>query len=439
MRSVAWGIEAHLDGAAVMNRLGTSLPPPGRDLLEIAARAHVVDRMTPRGRPSNDPLVMRWRRNLSLELPLLEADRWRTEHVQEALVALLDWVSDDHWIVAITAATTSPLDAQQAWLFDTLPEKPARVALLSGGLDSAAGLCHELADASSGIRNVVTVSLASVSRLTACQNAVRRRAWEAADPRAPSDVPLTFDLHLKVPGRENSQRTRGLLFLAAGVASALACGAEEVIVWENGLGALNLPMVASQVGSMATRAVHPRTLFLLDALLEALNVSVRVNNPYLLRTKAEMIRNVPTRFDAALSASISCDSGFSHRRKAQPHLCGRCTSCLLRRQSLMAAGRADLDAHDAYRTDYTKQWIGASDIEFASMLWQISSVEEALRQPEPWPALMQRFPALARLPETYLLEPAPILRLLSRYVEEWQSILPSFGVSPRHWGLRDVG
>jgi hypothetical protein len=73
------------------------------------------------------------------------------------------------------------------------------------------------------------------------------------------------------------------------------------------------------------------------------------------------------------------------------------------------------------------------------MLWQISSFEEALRDPEPWPALVQRFPSLARLPECYLLEPAPIVRLLSAYVEEWQAILPSFGVPLERWGLRNVG
>lgn len=439
MTTITWGIEGHLDGDAVMNRLGTAFPSVGRDLLEVAARAHVTDRLTPRGRPSNDPLVMRWRRDLTLDVPLLEPDRWGAPRVQSALTGLLDWISDDNWTVNITKADTSPLDPQQHWLFETIPTKPLRVALLSGGLDSAVGLCRELADSSTGVANVVTVSLASVSRLRACQSLVRRNAWAAAGPDAPVEVPLTFDVHLKTPERENSQRTRGLLFLSAGIATALACGAEEVSVWENGLGALNLPMVASQVGSMATRAVHPRTLSLLNVLLDELKVPVSVHNPFVTWTKAEMVRAVPPRFDAALAASISCDSGFSHRHKAQSHLCGRCTSCLLRRQSLLAAGREDLDALDAYRTDYRRQPVSGDDIEFASMLWQVSSLADCLSTAEPWPLLLQRFPALSRLPEASLQEPEAILKLLTTYVEEWRTILHMFDVAPASWGLRYAG
>jgi 7-cyano-7-deazaguanine synthase in queuosine biosynthesis len=60
-------------------------------------------------------------------------------------------------------------------------------------------------------------------------------------------------------------------------------------------------------------------------------------------TKAQLIRKAPPAADRALAATVSCDTGFSAR---VPHHapCGTCTSCILRRQALHAAGKAYLDA-----------------------------------------------------------------------------------------------
>ena len=70
---------------------------------------------------------------------------------------------------------------------------------------------------------------------------------------------------------ESSQRSRGLLFLAAGIATAWALRQDQLRVFENGIGAINLPYLRSQFGSQATRAMHPRTLLLAQNLAAAIS------------------------------------------------------------------------------------------------------------------------------------------------------------------------
>ena len=59
---------------------------------------------------------------------------------------------------------------------------------------------------------------------------------------------------------ETSQRSRGLLFLAVGIATAWTLRQDRLRVFENGIGAINLPYPRSQFGSQATKSMHPQTL-----------------------------------------------------------------------------------------------------------------------------------------------------------------------------------
>jgi hypothetical protein len=432
--AVEWGVEASLEGRRTLNTLSSDLPTVAADLLEVAASAHVLDRQRRRSAIRDDPYTQSWPRELQLGVRVRQPERWKTESVLCRLTALLDWVSDDHWDIDIQACTFGPLDNPKGFLFPTPVETPARIALLSGGLDSALGLCRVLQDEreTPTLQSLIAVSITNQPRLTACQRAVVAAAGRVAGT-TPRIVPLTFNLRLHGPSVESSQRTRGILFLAAGIASALATRQPLLEVWENGIGAMNLPIVASQVGSMATRAVHPRTLKLLNDLLTALEAPVRVDNPYLGWTKAAMVRTVDRDFDEVLAATASCDSAFSHRQEG-PHLCGRCTSCLLRRQSLIAGGRSDLDERDDYRHDYRTHELTANDLEFTAVLWHLANLKACLRDPDPWRALMLRFPILAELPD-----PAShrnqLLKVYRDYVQEWTITAPALNVDTGAWEL----
>jgi hypothetical protein len=138
---------------------------------------------------------------------------------------------------------------------------------------------------------------------------------------------------------EASQRSRGLLFLAMGAAAASHLSLPSFSIYETGVGCLNLPMSAAQVGSQGTRAMHPRTLALFDELLTSvLDRPVRVVAPFFLQTKGELCREVGTAIVTLAGLTMSCDEGDGHKPDAMEH-CGVCTSCLFRRIALFSAGR----------------------------------------------------------------------------------------------------
>jgi hypothetical protein len=94
--------------------------------------------------------------------------------------------------------------------------------------------------------------------------------------------------------------------------------------------------------------------------------------------------------------------------------CGACTSCLLRRQALHAAGRADLDAAASYRSSSP-----AHSFTLQAMLWQIARLRACLAQPDPWMGLVSEFPEIL---DTAPLAPTDVISLYRAYVREWESL-----------------
>ena len=62
----------------------------------------------------------------------------------------------------------------------------------------------------------------------------------------------------------------------------------ELLVPENGLIALNVPLDETRVGSFSTRTTHPFYLSLWNELLVGLGLNLSVKNPYWNKTKGEM-------------------------------------------------------------------------------------------------------------------------------------------------------
>jgi hypothetical protein len=137
---------------------------------------------------------------------------------------------------------------------------------------------------------------------------------------------------------EASQRSRGLLFLAMGATAASQLHLPTFSVYETGVGCINLPTSAAQVGAQGTRAMHPRTLALFNQLVgTVLERPVRAVAPFFLHTKGELCRLAGSALADLARVSMSCDEGEGHKPDAMLH-CGLCTSCLFRRIALRAGG-----------------------------------------------------------------------------------------------------
>ena len=112
-------------------------------------------------------------------------------------------------------------------------------------------------------------------------------------------------------------------------------------VYETGIGCLNVPTSSAQIASQGTRAMHPHTLALFNALVaKVLDRPAKVVVPFFFLTKGELCKLVGDDLDALARLSSSCDEGDGHKTNRMEH-CGLCTSCMFRRVAIAASSRVD--------------------------------------------------------------------------------------------------
>lgn len=293
------------------------------DLIRVATAVYHVDRIAPRPRGGLDV-----QREIELHCEVSRPDTWEPQ--KDLIEATLNWMTDDCW--KLTFALANAALSQQKDFFPAEIPPGSRVALYSGGLDSQAGTFL------ASRRGQRTYSV------TCLGNDVRDafvRAAHSAITRLGGDSQLVrFDHRLHWAGRcDPLMRARAFLFWSAGAAIADALNVREVDSYECGPGALNLPMNAAQIGSQNTRAMHPRTLMMLESLFAAvLGRSIRLRLPWLEKTKGQLCAAVGEPLSELAKASNSCDQGErGKKREAWAGHCGSCTSCLYRRAGLYAA------------------------------------------------------------------------------------------------------
>jgi hypothetical protein len=342
---------------------------------------------------------------------------------------LLSFLTDDLWTLEPTEEQPHlRLSELQASLFQDSPTGDVSAALLSGGLDSLAGLLAELSNYP--MRTVIAFSARTNGRIGVYQRRQVKSLVSLFGPRI-RHVPVHIKLEDRAPGaydhEDPSQRTRGFVFQIFGAVTAAVAGVDVLHVYENGIGALNLPYSATQLGSQATRATNPLTVALVsDLLTDVIGRPFRVLLPHQFDTKTEMCSVFANQRTAALAQlAISCDN-FPQRVAGRPQ-CGICPSCLLSRQSLFSAGLRAADpsarfCHDIYSLN------GSTSISrtyhFRVMSGQAAALAIACDTADPWDALVRRFPILSEVADNHLtrtgLDPSEnIISLYRRYCTEW--------------------
>lgn len=395
------------------------------DLLDVAAAVHVVDRLIPRGENDSGAGNDAWSRHLRIQLPVRDPGLWSQSIVKEALTDSLSFFTDDVWDLGFSYGARSRDTNVQG----VLPiGGSTRVGLFSGGLDSLIGVAAEV-EATDGTLLLLSVGLNS--RLLHRQ---RQLLVKAANRLATRVVPIIVPLRLRqrVPTRraeESSQRTRGFLFASVAAAAAWMTAAEEILYFENGVGAINLPLTPAQVGAQSTRSTHPvglRKVGMFLNLLMQRDVPLRL--PFLFATKGETCRLLATSgFRDLVGKTISCDS-FPLRIEGVAQ-CGVCSSCLLRRQALWEADLEDLP-EGGYRFDVLSHSNCIPEEELLplkEMLWQVHRVRTAIGTDKGWRGLVAEFPALREIAEEVTQEGVAIedaqqhlVSLYRRYCGEWE-------------------
>lgn len=356
LRLLDWAPGSASSTIQIGNRVGSKFftgwraPREAIDLFLLGAAVYCIDKTARR-----DTTADVWTRELSVELPVAEADAWSSARWS----ATLDFLTGDRWTVTPYSECRSPLDGVRYVPDYVTPVADVdAISLFSGGLDSLTGVIDLLEEDADRRLCLVShnegdqASTAQKQLVAALRNhygedrlEVRRLFLRPAPASAGQARPLT-------DGRETTTRARSMLFLAAGLALAASVGPEvPVFIPENGFIGINVPLTRARSGSYSTRTTHPQFLSLLRMAADAVGVRNPILNPFRLKTKGEILaesRN-PDLLRSLAPNSISCSHPEAARyAERQQGNCGYCFPCLIRRSSMAHVG---WDGADGYAWD----------------------------------------------------------------------------------------
>jgi len=317
------------------------------DLVEIAACVYGADSAISRGGSMDQALGQLWRRRMHFEIPVREPDLWNSAPVKSALVDTLGFLSDDDY--AFTFTHNEDPRRFEGYLEFGPGERfhAEEVMLFSGGLDSLAGALEELISRG---KSVALVSHQSSSKISHVQTDLVRELQSRTKSGRILHVPVTAQLR-DGSNRETTHRARAFLFAALGMATAHMFDRDRLRFYENGVISMNLPPVGQVVGARATRTTHPQTLAGFGRLFTAVfDRAVRVENPYIWKTKREVLDVIAQHGAADLIAAAHSCAHVYEKSVMTPH-CGRCSQCIDRRFAVLAAGLAAHDPEEAYAVD----------------------------------------------------------------------------------------
>lgn len=295
------------------------------DLLTIAEAAFAADL-----RIARDTVQDRWTRPIRMYLPVSAPDVWSPLCPQ--IEALLGFLTGDEWELEFRPRIALPVSPVGA-----APPATPTVCLFSGGLDSLVAGIDLLSQGA---------PVALVGHYGAgLTNKIQQRVLTPL--RAQFGAALREFRFFVQPPKEHSagepsMRSRSVLFLALGVAVASALNADGLVVGENGLISLNVPLTLSRLGSNSTRTTHPHVLVMLREILHAVGVALAVDLPYRFQTKGEMLASTmdPALLASAAPLTMSCSHPEvgRYRGTTPGNHCGYCVPCIIRRAAFMRAG-----------------------------------------------------------------------------------------------------
>lgn len=283
----------------------------------------------------------RWTREFAVKIPVVDPAKW--SGISGQLESAIEFLTGDIWHLDFIAAVIPLFGAEFKRARKKLRKRTrirgTVVSLFSGGLDSLIGVIDWLEK--NPEQNIVLASTYDA---------------QAENSKADQDR-LLLPIHAVFPGRiqryvartglcsggeDTNFRSRSLVFIANAVLAASFLGAgTTIIIPENGAIALNYPLTPARRGSLSTRTVHPHYIQQLASVLSTLGLNHSLVNPYMLKTKGEMMQECRNS-EALLSAyvhSASCGKR-GHKEHWEDKLsrqCGACVPCIYRRAAVHSA------------------------------------------------------------------------------------------------------
>ncbi|NTV61982.1 MAG: hypothetical protein HGA65_00395 [Oscillochloris sp.] len=405
------------DDRQLLKRQRSALEPIVADLVDIAIAVHVADRLV---RYGGDETVHR-----HISLPLRHPEIFASATISNQLEAVLHGFTEDTWTFEFRRRQRAGRSPELQMRLEE-PTAPIEVALWSGGLDALAGLYYRLTQDPGR-----AFTLFSSTNGNRQMHGIQRRVWKALQASFPAAEIKLEQIAPRIQRNGKTfhgnfvPRTRGFVFLLLGAVVAHLEGQKELSVFENGVGAINLPFLESSVRYDQSRAVHPVSLYLMSEFVSSvLQNTFRIHNPFIFQTKAQVVMPLleGKAYDL-IKTSITCD-----RRHRHPLIqCGRCSSCLLRRQALAVHGWNDTEyviPHERRRG----RPLGLKDGDyFRAMNHQVERLRSCLRAVDPWESLTAAYEDLSQVAQwvaefegiSDLEVQTALTQMYRQYVKEW--------------------
>jgi 7-cyano-7-deazaguanine synthase in queuosine biosynthesis len=292
------------------------------DLLTLSSAVMACDIALKRGERENIS------RTFELRIPIVNVHLFLP--LQKELEDLLYLLSYDNWTIDFQRKAGKP-EPSSRWKGNN-----GKTLLFSGGLDSLSCAVDELSSGS----NLVLVSHFTHNRITKLS---QETLWELVTKKVGKADRFAFMISgrktadLDFPSdelREESQRTRSFLFLSLSALVARRTGNHRVLyIAENGQMAIHLPLTTARLGAFSTHTAHPEVVAKTQNILgQLLEFPFVIENPYLYKTKGEVIANTVKKLGKRVSSSVSCWRGS--RVQGGNNHCGVCVPCLIRRIAL---------------------------------------------------------------------------------------------------------
>ena len=324
-------------GHAIANlqKLGVHPSEIGVDLAVLAIHVHAADTRIARSSESQDG----WTREIRLLVPVSDVKLWKS--VSTRIKEILDFLTGDKWEIEFRSRPKQNAKVVPDKLADLVAPTFDVVNLFSGGLDSLIGAIDSLEDG----KTPLFVSHAGEGAVSTSQEECFHGLSEQYRKKSNFDrlrVWVSFDRGIVDDSDgESTTRGRSFLFFALGIFAGTGLGrAFDLMVPENGLIALNVPLDPLRMGALSTRTTHPHYIARWNELVAALGVPAKIVNPYMLMTKGEMVKNCGNSklLDKLAIHSVSCSSPAKERYRGQSSgHCGHCLPCLIRRAALLGS------------------------------------------------------------------------------------------------------
>ena len=293
------------------------------DILYFTSIIYSIDKLIPRSKSDDN-----WSRDISVTIPVSNVILW--EKAKLELKNALDFLTSDNWNLSFSKVKRPYFQKKRNSL--PLNANIDNVCLFSGGLDSLAGAIN-LVDESD---NILLISHVDI---TGAASPIQQPLIKKIKESYPNKNITQSQFHIFADAsNEGTTRGRSILFHGLALFHAMNLDINKVIAPENGVISINLPLTPSRTCSNSTKTMHPYFLDKFQSALTTLGINIKIENPYLLKTKGEMLlesKNT-TLIQELATKTLSCSHGGGHTNGwiRNSYNCGYCIPCTIRRASI---------------------------------------------------------------------------------------------------------